>query len=164
VGASAGFALGALTPPPRSKELLYTDSSTVNLRLLRINPTSGVPLYLQLVEQIKHSINICALMPGDQLPGIRTLAQDLVLSPTTIVKAYSELEHEGVIEIRHGSGAFVVDLERKPTQTRRLQQAQADVNQLVRKLHRSGLGEAEIRRLFEAEFAAIAQEQNERRG
>jgi GntR family transcriptional regulator len=131
----------------------------VNLHFLRINPASGVPLYLQLVEQIKHAIDICALMPGDQLPGIRTLAQNLILSPTTIVKAYGELEHEGIIEIRHGSGAFVVDLERKPKQTRRLQQAQEDVRQLVRKLKKDGLGEAEIRRLFEAEFALIAQEQ-----
>ena len=139
-------------------ELLYPDSSTVNLHFLRINPATGVPLYLQLVEQIKHAIDICALMPGDQLPGIRTLAQNLVLSPTTIVKAYGELEHEGIIEIRHGSGAFVGDLGRKPKQTRRLQQAQADVHQLVRKLQKDGLGEAEIRRLFEAEFTLMAQE------
>ena len=117
-----------------------------------------------MVEQIKHAIDICALMPGDQLPGIRTLAQNLVLSPTTIVKAYGELEHEGIIGIRHGSGAFVVDLERKPKQTRRLQQAQEDVNQLVRKLQKNGLGEAEIRRLFEAEFTLIAQEQGESNG
>lgn len=130
----------------------------MNPHLFRVNPASGVPLYLQLVEQIKHAIDICALMPGDQLPGIRTLAQNLVLSPTTIVKAYGELEHEGIIAMRHGAGAFVVDQEQKPKQTRRLQQAQEDVGQLVRKLRKSGIGEAEIRRLFEAEFTSIAQE------
>lgn len=145
-------------------KLLYTDSSTVTWDFLRINPASGVPLYLQLVEQVKHAIDICALMPGDQLPGIRTLAQNLVLSPTTIVKAYGELEHEGIIEIRHGSGAFVVDLERKPKQTRRLQQAQEDVSHLVRKLRKGGLGEAEIRRLFEAEFTLMEQEKEGSRG
>lgn len=128
----------------------------MNFQFLRINPASGVPLYLQLVEQIKHAIDICALAPGDQLPGIRTLAQNLVLSPTTIVKAYSELEHEGVIEIRHGAGAFVVDQERKPKQTHLLQQAKEEVHQLVRKLLKSGLTEADIRRLFEAEFTLLA--------
>ena len=117
-----------------------------------------------MVEQIKHAIDICALMPGEQLPGIRTLAHNLVLSPTTIVKAYGELEHEGIIEIRHGSGAFVVDVERSPKQTRRLQQAQEDVSQLVHKLQRSGLVEAEIRRLFEAEFALKAQEKEDSLG
>ncbi len=60
--------------------------------------------------------------------------------------------------MRHGAGAFVVDQEQKPKQTRRLQQAQEDVGQLVRKLRKSGIGEAEIRRLFEAEFTSIAQE------
>ena len=60
--------------------------------------------------------------------------------------------------VRHGSGAFVVDLERKPKETRLLQQAQEDVHQLVRKLQKNGLLETEIRRLFEAEFTLIAQE------
>ncbi len=130
----------------------------MNPYFLRINPASASPLYLQLVEQIKHAIEICALMPGDQLPGIRTLAQSLVLSPTTIVKAYGELEHQGIIEIRHGAGAFVVDAERKPAQTRRLQHAHAEVSQLVHKLLKNGLTEAEIRRLFEAELVLRAQE------
>jgi DNA-binding transcriptional regulator YhcF (GntR family) len=127
----------------------------VNPKLLRLNPSSGVPLYLQLVEQIKHAIEICALMPGAQLPGIRTLAQQLVVSPTTIVKAYTDLEHEGVIELRQGAGAFVVDQERTPRQMGRLHAAKEQVHELVRKLRSRGLSEAEIRRLFEAELASV---------
>lgn len=117
-----------------------------------MNPSSGVPLYVQLVEQIKHAIETCALMPGSQLPGIRTLAQQLVVSPTTIVKAYTELEHEGVIELRQGAGAFVTDQERQLNQAGRLQAAKEQVHELVRKLRVRGLTEAEIRRLFEAEL------------
>ena len=75
--------------------------------LFRSNPASGVPVYLQLIEQVKHAIDIGALRPGDQLPAIRRVAEDLVINPNTVAKAYRELEHEGVIELRQGSGAFV---------------------------------------------------------
>src|SRR5205823_365731 len=75
--------------------------------LFRPNPSLGVPIYLQLMEQVKHAIETGALRPGDQLPGIRPLAEELVMNPNTVAKAYRELEHEGVIELRHGSGAFV---------------------------------------------------------
>lgn len=133
---------------------LYTNTSTVNRDFVRFNPSSGVPLYVQLVEQIKHAIETCALMPGEQLPGIRTLAQQLVVSPTTIVKAYTELEHEGVIELRQGAGAFVTDQERQPSQARRLQEGKEHVHEVVRRLRARELTEAEIRRLFEAELAS----------
>src|SRR5216683_5257742 len=75
--------------------------------LFRPNPSLGVPIYLQLIEQVKHAIETGALRPGDQLPGIRPLAQELVMNPNTVAKAYRELEHEGIIELRHGAGAFV---------------------------------------------------------
>src|ERR1041385_5018420 len=74
--------------------------------LFRPNPSSGVPLYLQLMEQVKHGIETGALRPGEQLPGIRPLAEELVINPNTVAKAYRELEHDGVIELRHGAGAL----------------------------------------------------------
>src|SRR2546422_11520558 len=75
--------------------------------LLRPTRSSGVPIYLQLIEQVKHAIETGALRPGEQLPGIRPLAEELVINPNTVAKAYRELEHDGVIELRHGAGAFV---------------------------------------------------------
>src|SRR2546428_12226147 len=75
--------------------------------LFRPNPSLGVPIYLQLMEQVKHSIETGALRPGEQLPGIRPLAEELVINANTAAKAYRELEHEGVIELRQGAGAFV---------------------------------------------------------
>src|SRR5207253_7118908 len=77
------------------------------MMLFRPNPASGVPIYLQLMEQVKHGVETGALRPGEQLPGIRPLAEQLVINPNTVAKAYRELEHEGVIELRHGAGAFV---------------------------------------------------------
>jgi GntR family transcriptional regulator len=68
---------------------------------------SGLPVYRQLMDQIKYYVAAGTLQVGDQLPSIRELAQTLVVNPTTIVKAYGELEHEGVIDMRQGKGAFV---------------------------------------------------------
>ena len=67
--------------------------------ILKPNPSLGVPIYLQLMEQVKHAIETGALQSGDQLPGIRPLAEDLVINANTVAKAYRELEHEGVIEL-----------------------------------------------------------------
>ena len=72
------------------------------------NPSLGVPIYLQLMEQVKHAIETGALKPGDQLPGIRPLAEELVINANTVAKAYRELELEGLVEGRPGVGTFVV--------------------------------------------------------
>jgi GntR family transcriptional regulator len=74
---------------------------------LQIDPRSGIPVYRQMMDQIKYYIASGALKTGDQLPSVRELAQALSVNPTTVVKTYTELEHEQVIELRHGKGAFV---------------------------------------------------------
>ena len=71
------------------------------------NPSSGVPIYLQLMERVKHAVETGAIRPGDQLPGIRPLAEELVINPNTVAKAYRELEHLGTITAEHGSGYYV---------------------------------------------------------
>jgi GntR family transcriptional regulator len=123
--------------------------------LLKPNPSSGVPIYLQLMEQVKHAIETGALRPGEQLPSIRPLAEELVVNPNTVAKAYRELEHEGVIELRQGAGAFVSD--RAPTKkdADRLRAAQAAVASAVDKLRARGVTDEEIRRLVEAELAGV---------
>src|SRR5215475_3795921 len=123
--------------------------------LLRPNPSSGVPIYLQLMEQVKHAIETGALRPGEQLPGIRTLAEDLVINPNTVAKAYRELEHEGVIELRHGAGAFVAGSARPKKETDKHRAGQAIVAAAIDRLHGRGLADEEIRRLFEAELAGL---------
>src|SRR5271167_608850 len=93
--------------------------------LFRLNSSTGLPMYLQLIEQVKHAIETGALKAGDQLPTIRKVAEDLVMNPNTVVRAYRELEHEGVVDLRHGSGAFIKEsagdrtrVVRKPLQGR----------------------------------------------
>ena len=121
--------------------------------LLRPNPSTGVPIYLQLMEQVKHAIETGALRPGEQLPGIRPLAEELVINPNTVAKAYRELQHEGVIELRHGAGAFVSRNAPAKKATDTLRAGQAIVATAVERLHERGVTDEEIRRLFEAKLA-----------
>lgn len=92
------------------------------------------------------------LGPGDQLPGIRALAQEIVVSPNTVIKAYAELERDGLIEVKHGLGAFVCDREGSGIRSKDIQAAQSAVREFVVKLRRRGLTDNEIRRYVEAEL------------
>jgi GntR family transcriptional regulator len=123
--------------------------------LFRPNPGSGAPVYLQLIEQVKHAIDIGALSPGDQLPAIRRVAEDLVINPNTVAKAYRELEHEGVIELRQGTGAFVSENGRAG-RVARVKIAQPVLQGALERLTAAGLTPEEIRRLFEAELLRLA--------
>ena len=76
---------------------------------LRISTGDGMPIYLQIVNQVKHLIASRRLSPGDEIPPIRTLANDLLINPNTVARAYLELEREGLVVKRHGSGTFVSD-------------------------------------------------------
>jgi GntR family transcriptional regulator len=124
------------------------------MMLFRPNPSLGVPIYLQLMEQVKHAIETGALRPGEQLPGIRPLAEELVMNPNTVAKAYRELEHEGVIELRHGAGAFVSAQARTKKTAEAVRAAQPVIAAAVKQLRSRGLTDEEIRRVFEAELAS----------
>ncbi|MDP6545322.1 MAG: GntR family transcriptional regulator [Phycisphaerae bacterium] len=76
---------------------------------LQINPNSGVPVYRQVMDQIKYYVASGLLAPGAQLPSIRSLATSLAVNPTTVVKAYTELQHGGIVEMKQGKGAFVAE-------------------------------------------------------
>jgi GntR family transcriptional regulator len=120
--------------------------------MFTLNPSTGQPLYLQLIQQIRHAVETGVLQTGDALPGIRTLAQQLVVSPNTVVKAYSELEHEGIIELRHGTGAYVSARRGTRSRSARMRHAQDHARQFVERLQDDGLSDEEIQRLVEAEL------------
>ena len=124
--------------------------------ILRPNPSTGVPIYLQLMEQVKHAIETGAVRPGEQLPGIRPLAEELVINPNTVAKAYRELQHEGVIELRHGAGAFVSGKAGTKKLTDTLRAGQAIVESAIERLRARGVTDEEIRRLFEAKLAGLS--------
>jgi GntR family transcriptional regulator len=72
-----------------------------------IDPRSGVPIYVQIVDQVRHAIEVGGLGPGERLPTMRRLAGDLAIAPNTIVKAYNELQRAGLVESRPGVGTVV---------------------------------------------------------
>jgi len=76
---------------------------------ITVNQGDGTPIYFQLLRQIKHMIATGRLVTGDELPSVRVLAQQLVVNPNTVVRAYRELESAGLIYTRRGSGTFVSD-------------------------------------------------------
>ena len=116
---------------------------------IQLNPSSGVPLYFQLVEQIKHAIETGAMKSGDQLPSVRKMAEDLLINPNTVARSYRELEHEGVIELKHGAGAYI--RESIVPRARVMQKAQHIVKTALDQLTTLNLSEDEIRRLVETD-------------
>jgi GntR family transcriptional regulator len=73
----------------------------------RLDPSSGVPTYLQLVHQVEHALRLGYLKPGDQLPKVRDVVGSLAINPNTVLKAYRELETKGLTVGRPGQGTFI---------------------------------------------------------
>ena len=110
---------------------------------------SGVPVYLQLVQQAKAACASGALREGDQLPSVRVLAEELKVNRNTVAKAWAELETEGVIENRQGSGCFVkstVTPLRRAVRNERLAQG---VDSLVVQAHHLQVSDEDLRTLLE---------------
>ncbi|MHC4714852.1 MAG: GntR family transcriptional regulator, partial [Planctomycetota bacterium] len=72
---------------------------------IRLDHSSGEPFYRQIVEQVKYAVAAARVVPGDRLPSIRGLAGRLKINPRTVVKAYEELAHAGLVVMRQGQGA-----------------------------------------------------------
>jgi GntR family transcriptional regulator len=76
---------------------------------IHISPADGVPIYLQIVNQVKYLVAAGRLQPGEELPPIRTLAQRLLINPNTVARAYRELETAGIVNKRRTAGTYVSD-------------------------------------------------------
>ncbi len=74
----------------------------------RIDSRSGIPPYLQIVQQVKHALRLGMIGPGDQLPTVKQVVADVAINPNTVLKAYRDLEREGLVEGRPGLGTFVL--------------------------------------------------------
>ena len=95
---------------------------------IRLSPGDGVPVYRQIVNQVKYLVASGRLAPDQELPPIRSLAERLCINPNTVIHAYAELVREGVIVSRHGSGTFVSPkvLHRAPADAAKLLQPKVD--------------------------------------
>jgi GntR family transcriptional regulator len=74
-----------------------------------IDPKSAVPIYVQVMDQIRQRVAAGVLAPGDQLPSVRELASLLLINPNTVARIYRDLEREGILETRRGQGTFISD-------------------------------------------------------
>jgi len=125
---------------------------------LQIDPHSGVPVYRQMMDQVKYYVASGSLRPGDLLPSIRELAQELSVNPTTVVKAYGELEHEGVIEMRHGKGAFVAEEASGMSDAERTKALARLARQLAVEAAQMGASPDLVLRIVQEELEAIRHE------
>ena len=116
-----------------------------------VDPRSGVPMYLQLMEQVKRLVAVGALAAGEQLPTVKQLALDLTVNATTVARAYRDLERDGVIETSPGRGSFVrsngvvADVRRNLADV-----ARTELEHAVREGRSLGLEAQELRALFDA--------------
>jgi len=113
-----------------------------------IDPHSGVPVYRQMIDQLKYYMASGALKAGEQLPSIRELAQSLAINPT-------ELEREGVVEMQHGKGAFVADAARRMTAGERERALRRLARQLAVEAVQTGAPESVVLKIVREELAEL---------
>jgi GntR family transcriptional regulator len=117
----------------------------------QLDPTSGVATYLQLVQQVHQALQLGLLEPGDQLPTAQQVVGKLAINPNTVLKAYRDLEREGLVRPRPGQGTFVVG-----TLPRTDPVAQAhfltSMSDWLRKARAAGLGPDDIEAIYRTAF------------
>ena len=114
-----------------------------------INNSSMVPIYEQIMEQIKAQIISGELKENDILPSVRTMAKELKISALTVKKAYDNLEAEGMTVTVHGKGTYVAAANTQLMEEERRKEVEEDLEAAIQKGRRCGMKEEEIRSLFE---------------
>ena len=116
---------------------------------IHIQAQGGVPIYVQVMQQIKYLVASGRLQPGDELPSIRTLAEQLIVNPNTIARAYRELETAGVVEKRRTAGTFVAEAGSPLARKERLRLLIQRVDQLLVEAFQMGFALDEVLKLVE---------------
>ncbi len=119
----------------------------------RLNERSGVPTYLQLVQQVRQSVRLGVLQPGDQLPTVKEVVGKLAINPNTVLKAYRELDREGLVEGRRGRGTFVSDT-LTPTAPAEYAALQAALQRWIAQARGAGLDEDDVAALLASALRA----------
>jgi GntR family transcriptional regulator len=127
---------------------------TVGLRI-NLNFKSGKPVYLQVVDQVKSAAASGAIRPGESLPSIRPLAEELRVNRNTVAKAYAELESQGVIEAIAGKGCFIRNNGSPFKKAVRVELLTQEIDDAVTQAHHLMVGKTEFLRLAEERFDAF---------
>jgi len=122
---------------------------------IHISPRDGVPIYLQIVQQVRRLVGSGELLPGDELPSIRSLADTLVVNPNTVAHAYRELESAGIVTTSRGLGTYVAEKDQATAHAERRAMLAERIDALVLESRQMRIPFAEVLELIrerEAEF------------
>jgi GntR family transcriptional regulator len=122
---------------------------------IHIQAQDGVPIYLQVMQQIKYLVASGRLEPGEELPSIRALAEQLLVNPNTIARAYRELEVAGVVEKRRTAGTYVAETGSPLARKERLKLLKERVDQLLVEAFQMGFEMDEVLKLVQQSELAV---------
>jgi len=123
-----------------------------------LDARSGVAPYLQLIHQVRQALRLGLLDPGDQLPTVKDVVAMVAINPNTVLKAYRELEHEGLVAARPGVGTFVTGSLRGASLAAHAP-LRTDLRRWLAKARRAGLDDESIEALFMNTFRSAAEEE-----
>jgi GntR family transcriptional regulator len=126
---------------------------------IHISSSDGVPIYLQIVNQVKYLVASGALVAGEELPPIRVLAEKLVVNPNTVARAYRELEAAGVVEKRRTAGTFVSEAGSPLARRERLKILTERIDALLAEARQMGIEVSEIVELIARRDLAMQPQQ-----
>ena len=121
--------------------------------LLQVDATSPIPIYAQIVAQVRAGVAAGALIAGDPLPSVRQLAGELRINPNTVAQAYRELEREGLAYVQRGQGTFVAEVGPERRSAERVDAGRALVEGMLNEAYRLGLSADEVRALVDESLA-----------
>ncbi|MFL5758725.1 MAG: GntR family transcriptional regulator [Thermomicrobiales bacterium] len=120
-----------------------------------LDQRSGVPPYLQVVQQVHHALRLSVLQKGDQLPTVKEVVAKLAINPNTVLKAYRELERDGLVEGRPGQGTFVIAAPNGPSPRDRTM-LQEELARWLRQAYSAGLSGEDVAALFAEALRPVA--------
>ena len=131
-------------------QLIQVNPWGLSEMLFQINPASRLPIYEQLVRQVREAIARGDLKPDERLPAVRNLSRDLVVNPNTVARAYSELARDGLVSNRPGRGVFVAGAKPELSAEARQQRLFEFLDKFLTEAVHLGFSQAEVTRLVSA--------------
>jgi DNA-binding transcriptional regulator YhcF (GntR family) len=113
-----------------------------------LDPQSGVPFYVQLIQQVRHALLFSILKPGDQLPTVKEVVARIAVNPNTVLRAYRDLEHDGFVISRPGLGTFIATKIPAAMARDSYRSLRADLERCIRKARAQRLDDETIAALF----------------
>ncbi len=129
--------------------------------LFRIQPNNGIPIYDQVVRQVKFGVAAGAIVPGELVPSVREMAKQLAINPNTVSRAYRQLQDDEVLEQIRGTGLQVAQDAKKLCRTERSELVRERLRGVLSEARRGGLSDEEITKIFNSELKSLKRDGGE---